>query len=62
MIDTMVKMSGTTHKVYQDSKTVTRDMAKLVMPTEGKVSYTQTAREVPVISYNDFAFISPSNS
>lgn len=62
MLDTMVKMSGTTHKVYQDSKTVTKDMAKLVMATEGKVSYTQTAREVPVIAYNDFAFIPPSNS
>lgn len=62
MIDTLSKMSGTTHKVFQDSKTVTKDIEKIFMQTEGKVSYTQTAREVPVISYNDMAFIPPSNS
>lgn len=62
MIDTLQKMSGTTHRSYIDSKTVTRDMAKLWMKNEGKASYTMTTREEPVIKYNDMAFISPRNS
>ena len=62
MIDTLQKMSGTTHKSFTDSKTITRDMQKLMMQNEGKASYTMTTREVPVISYNDMAFISERNS
>ena len=62
MIDTLQKMSGTTHKSFIDSKTVTIDMEKLWLKNEGKVPYTITTREVPVISYNDFAFISERNS
>ncbi|KIA73386.1 hypothetical protein ANMWB30_23130 [Arthrobacter sp. MWB30] len=62
MIDTLQKMSGTKHTAYIDSKTVTKDMERLVMQTEGKVSYTMSVREEPVISYNDLAFISQRNS
>lgn len=62
MIDTLQKMSGTRHKAYTDSKTVTKDMERLFMQTEGKVSYTMTVKEEPVISYNDMAFISERNS
>lgn len=62
MIDTLQKMSGTTHRTYTDSKTVTRDMEKLWLKNEGKASYTMTTREEPVIKYNDMAFISPRNS
>ncbi len=62
MIDTLQKMSGVTHKSFTDSKTVTRDMQKLMMQNEGKASYTMTTKEVPVISYNDMAFISERNS
>lgn len=62
MLDTLQKMSGTTHRAYTDSKTVTRDMEKIWMKNEGKVSYTMTTREQPVISYNDMAFISERNS
>lgn len=62
MIDTLQKMSGTTHKSFTDSKTITRDMQKLMMQNEGKASYTMTTKEVPVISYNDMAFISERNS
>lgn len=62
MIDTLQKMSGTTHRSFTDSKTVTRDMEKILLKNEGKTSYTMTTREVPVISYNDMAFISPRNS
>lgn len=62
MLDTLQKMSGTTHKSFTDSKTITRDMQKLMMQNEGKASYTMTTKEVPVISYNDMAFISERNS
>lgn len=62
MIDTLQKMSGVTHKSFTDSKTITRDMQKLMMQNEGKASYTMTTKEVPVISYNDMAFISERNS
>jgi hypothetical protein len=40
MLDTLQKMSGVTHKTYRDSKTITRDMQKLMMQNEGKASYT----------------------
>lgn len=55
MLDTLEKMSGKTHRAYKNSKTVTRDMEKLVLPNEGKVSYTMQVQEIPVISYNDSA-------
>ena len=62
MIDTLQTMSGTRHVAYTDSKTVTKDMERLMMQTEGKVSYTMSVKEEPVISYNDMAFISERNS
>lgn len=62
MIDTLQKMSGTTHRSYTDSKTVTRDNERLMMKNEGKTSYTMTTREEPVIKYNDMAFIGERNS
>lgn len=62
MLDTLQKMSGTTHRSYTDSKTITRDKQRIFMQNESKVSYTMTTKEVPVISYNDMAFISPNNS
>ena len=62
MLETLEKMSGKTHKSYIDQKTVTRDMEKLVMANEGKASYMMQTKEVPVISYNDMAFIKERNS
>ncbi len=64
MLDTLQKMSGTTHRVYRDSKSVTKDTERLLkgFNVEGKVTYTSTTREEPVISYNDLAFISERNS
>jgi type IV secretory pathway TraG/TraD family ATPase VirD4 len=62
MLDTLQKMSGTKHRAYTDSKTVTKDMERMLMQTEGKVSYTMSVKEEPVISYNDMAFISERNS
>lgn len=62
MIDTLQKMSGTTHRSYTDSKTVTRDNERLMFKNEGKTSYTMTTREEPVIKYNDMAFIGERNS
>lgn len=62
MIDTLAKMSGTKHEVLKNSKTVTTDLEKLLLPNEGKVSYTLATQEMPVIQYNDMAFISERNS
>lgn len=62
MLDTLQKMSGTTHQSFTDSKTITKDKERLFMQNEGKASYTMTTKEVPVISYNDMAFISERNS
>lgn len=62
MIETLSKMSGTTHRVYRDSKTVTRDVEKMFLQVEGKVSYTSTAKEEAVISYNDLAYLPERNS
>lgn len=64
MLDTLQKMSGTRHRTYTDSKTITRDMQAVIKMTqnEGKASYTMTTKEEPVISYNDMAFISERNS
>lgn len=64
MIDTLQKMSGTTHKTYRSSKTVTRDVGKMtkVASVEGKVSHTYSTEEEPVISYNDLASLPERNS
>ena len=62
MLDMLSKLSGTTHKAYRDSKTVTRDMKDVVNPVEGKLSYTISVTEEPVISFNDLVFLSERNS
>lgn len=62
MLDTLQKMSGTTHRSFIDSKTVTVDKERIWMQNKGEVTYTMTTKEVPVISYNDMAFISERNS
>ena len=62
MLDTLEKMSGKTHIARKNSKTVTRDMEKLMLQNEGKVSYTMQLQEEPVIKYNDMAFIPERNS
>lgn len=62
MIETLSKMSGVWHKSYRDSKTVTKDVEKLMLRNEGKVSYTTTTKEEPVISYTDLATLPMRNS
>lgn len=62
MLDTLQKMSGTTHKSFIDSKTITTDKQRLFMQNESKLTYTMTTKEVPVIMYNDMAFIAERNS
>lgn len=62
LLETLEGMSGKTHKAYRNSKTVTTDVADLLLPTESKVSYTISTQEVPVVSYNDLAFLSERNS
>lgn len=62
MLDTLQKMSGITHKTFVESKTVTEDKERMFMRYKGEVTYTSTTKEVPVITYNDMAFISERNS
>lgn len=61
-IDAVSKMSGTTHKVFNSSRTNNIRVVAGVEIDSGSVSETMSASEVPVLSYNDLAFISPSNS
>ncbi|MDX3020127.1 type IV secretory system conjugative DNA transfer family protein [Streptomyces acidiscabies] len=63
MIETLEKMSGTTHRSYRDSKQISQDLDKVIGGrTEGRVSYTMSTKEEPLISYNDMAFLAPRNS
>lgn len=62
MIEQLSKMSGKTHKSVKDQKTITRDMEKLFLQNEGKASYMMQTKELPVIDYNDLAFIQDHNS
>lgn len=62
MLDTLQKMSGTTHKAFKDSKTLQVNKNKLFNPIEDQQSVTISVKEIPVISYNDMAFISERNS
>lgn len=62
MLDTLQKMSGIRHVTMKDSKTITKDLEKPIMAVEGKVSYSFNAKEVPVISYNDMAFLTMRNA
>lgn len=62
MLDTLQKMSGVTHKTFIDGKTVNMDHGQVFMQLSNSVSYNVSTTEVPVISYNDMAFISERNS
>lgn len=64
MIETLSKMSGVRHRTYTDSKTITKNVEAMTSfsKNEGKVSYTMTTKEEPVISYNDMASIPQCNS
>ena len=62
MLDTLQKMSGVTHKSFRDSKTITVNNGRIFLRNEETESITVSTREVPVISYNDMAFIPERNS
>lgn len=63
MLQTLEKMSGTTHKSYIDSKQISQDLDKVIGGrTEGRVSYTMNTKEEPLIKYNDMAFLAERNS
>lgn len=62
LLETLEKMSGKRHVAYRDSKTITKDVQKLAFGTEGKVSYTMSVKEEPVISYTDMNSIAERNS
>ena len=62
MLDTLQKMSGTTHRTRPTSKAVMVDNAKLFMNIDPNVNITYQTSEEPVITYNDMAFITERNS
>lgn len=62
MIETLQKMSGTTHRVFADGKGVTKDRSKLFNQVDANQTINYNVKEMPVISYNDMAFISERNS
>ncbi|MFG1858906.1 type IV secretory system conjugative DNA transfer family protein [Actinomadura geliboluensis] len=63
MIETLEKMSGTTHKSRIDSKQIGQDLDKVIGGrTEGRVTYTMNTKEEPLIKYNDMYYIGERNS
>ena len=62
LIEELVKMSGTTHVVRQDSRTVTQNAGRIWRKTDDVISYQSSAKEEATIMYNDFAMIGPRNS
>ena len=62
MIDTLTKMGGITHRVVRNSKSITQDVEKVAMQTQGAVTYQLQREERPVITANDLAFLPPRNS
>ena len=63
MIETLEKMSGTTHKSYINSKQISQDVDKMIGGrTEGRVSYTESTEKEALISYNDMNYLPDRNS
>lgn len=62
MLETLEKLSGKTHEALIEQKTITRDNEKMLMKNEGKISYTMSTKERPVIQFNDMLFIPERNS
>lgn len=64
MLETLEKLSGKRHVAYRDSKSVSQDVEKMVGTgrVEGKVSYTISVKEEPLISTNDLLYLAPRNS
>ena len=64
MIDELSKGSGTRHVARRDSKTLSKDVNKMVKAAamDSKVSYTTSMKEEPLISYNDLAYLPERNA
>lgn len=62
MLDTLEKMSGKCHRVYRNSKNVTKDNTSPFWQIDPKVTFTYAVVEEPVIQYNDLAFLPERNS
>lgn len=62
MIETLSKMSGTTHETHRDSKMITRDEQQPLLQNASTISYTISTQERPVITYNDLAYLPERNS
>jgi hypothetical protein len=62
MLDTLQKLSGTTHRLVIESSTVSTDVTRQWSKNEGVQSNTRTLKEVPTISFNDMLFIPENNN
>lgn len=61
-ISHLSKMSGTMHKTYVDSQTITRKADKIINSNDATINKTISVKEVPVITENDMRFIPESNN
>lgn len=62
LLQTLEKLSGTTHRSYVDGKNVSRDLEKIFMKNQGMLSYSKSTVEEPVIRYNDLMLLPPKNN
>lgn len=62
LLETLEKLSGTRHKVYNDSETLTVDESKLIMKNSAIISKSRALKEEPVISRDDMLRIAERNS
>lgn len=62
MLNTLVKMSGTTHRIRYGGASLTEDKTKIAMRMEKNISMNINVAEEPVISFNDMMYISERNS
>ena len=62
MIEQLSKMSGERHVVSRGSRTITKNMNKIVNQNDQTISYTDSSQKEATLSYNDFAFIGKCQS
>ena len=61
LIKKLSEKSGVTH-IVEMNRSVTNNLGQLVFSKDSKVSLTQSVKEVPVLTYNDLAYMPPSSS
>lgn len=62
MLDTLSKLSGTTHETLREGKTITKDFDRIFNKNEGRISYNINTKERPVVRFNDLLFMAERQS